>query len=194
MIQAGISKSQLDRLQRALGSKVKRLPREIAIAVNATAAKTKGFIAKSVSKEIVVPQKIIKKTIKVFKAKPASVSGKASAKVRQKDWNGFPLKMLKPVQNASGVNFKGKGRAADHRAGAFLGPKVGTVFTKFRGHAFKRAGKRRLPIQKQFGPAAIEIFIANGTKQKSSAFAKEELKKQIERRIRFITLKNSGAI
>ena len=51
-----------------------------------------------------------------------------------------------------------------------------------------------MPIEKQYGPSAIEILIESGVKQKSTAIAGEELKKQIERRIRFITKKALGEI
>jgi hypothetical protein len=102
--------------------------------------------------------------------------------------------MLKPVQTQAGIVFR-QGRKKETRLGAFVGPKVGTTLTKFKGHAFKRTGKNRLPIQKQFGDMrTIKVFIDAGTGERAITFAREQLTKEIIERARFLGLKKSGAI
>ena len=75
-----------------------------------------------------------------------------------------------------------------------MAPTPERSLVKFRGHAFARVGKQRLPIKKQFGPSAIEIFIELGTESRAVTFARTELVKQVKERTRFLGLKKSGAI
>lgn len=194
MIDINIDDSTLKKLQRVLDGNAKKLRQQFYIAVNKTAAKTKGLIAKDVSKKIVVPQKIIKKSITIKKAKQVAAMNRTSAVVTQRALNGFPLKMLHAKQNKAGTTYKGKGRKSETRVGAFMGPKPGSVAVKLRGHSFKRIGKERTPIKKQFGPSVIEIFIEAGTHQKAVVFAREQLKKELLERARVLELKKTGVI
>ena len=194
MITVGVNTDEIRELKRVVNYNSKEFRKQMSVAANKTAAKTKALIAKEIAKQLVVPQKIVKKATSVRKAKK-TVSNKAAAIVTQRAFpNGFPLKMLKPVQGPGGVSFKGDGRKTEIRAGAFTGPKPGAIFLKFKGHAFKRVGKSRLPIEKQFGPKAIEIFTDLGTEARAVKFARTELTKQIKERTRFLGLKKSGAI
>jgi len=194
MISIGVNSAEVQALVRVLGDKGKNLRKQMYIVVNKTAAKTKSIIAKEVAKQLVVPQKIVKKSISLKKAKQIASIDRTTAIVTQRSLNGFPLKMLKPKQGGSGVSFKGAGRKTETRTGAFMGPKPGVMSIRLGGHAFKRTGKTRLPIEKQSGPSAIEIFISIGTEARAVKFAREQLKKEIIERTRFLGLKKSGAI
>jgi hypothetical protein len=59
---------------------------------------------------------------------------------------------------------------------------------------FKRVGEGRLPIIQLFGPSPWGVSIKNNLKKPTVKATKIELIKQIERRIRFLKLKQSGAI
>ena len=64
----------------------------------------------------------------------------------------------------------------------------------WRGNAFIRVGKTRLPIRKLLGPSPWGVFVVGKKIGPSAQQIEAELKKQIDRRIRFILLKQSGAI
>jgi hypothetical protein len=194
MISIGVNSAEVQALARVLDNNAKNLRKQMYIVVNKTAAKTKSMIAKEVAKQLVVPQKIVKKSISLKKAKQIASIDRTSAIVTQRALNGFPVKMLKPNANYVGVTYKGKGKKAVTIRDAFMGPTPERSLVKFRGHAFARVGKQRLPIKKQFGPSAIEIFIELGTEARAVKFAREQLKKEIIERTRFLGLKKSGAI
>jgi len=75
-----------------------------------------------------------------------------------------------------------------------MGPRPGANKASWRGNAFKRVGKSRLPIQIQKGPSPWGVFVKREMTKQVEATANAELKKQVERRIRFINLKKTGAV
>lgn len=185
MISFDTNKRAIAELSRLLQGNSKQLKRQLVTAVNKTTTKTKAFIAKKVAADLAVPQKMIKKTVRVQKAR-----GSPSAKLTQKDWNGFPFSQLKARQNSVGVSYKGlKSLGTQMRAGAFQGPKPGAMKASWRGNAFKRTSASRLPIEKQFGPSVIEIFIHMGLTKQAVKFARAQLVKEIKERTRFLGLK-----
>jgi hypothetical protein len=195
MITFDANLAEVQALRRKLDGNAKEFRKQMTTVVNKTAAKTKSMIAKEVSKQLALPQKIVKKATSIKRAKNKVTAHVHSSIVTQRAFpNGFPLKMLSPMQTDAGVVFK-VGRKKEVRLGAFIGPKPGTTLTKFKGHAFKRKGKSRLPIEKQFGPQrAIDAFNDAGTGPRAVKFAREQLKKEIIERTRFLGLKKSGAI
>ena len=58
-----IDNAQIARMKAAIENTGKQLRKELAVAVNATAAKAKSIIAKQIGKELAVAQKDIKTTI-----------------------------------------------------------------------------------------------------------------------------------
>jgi len=172
------------RLKATLEGTRKKLSREMAIVVNKTAKKTKSLIAKKIGKVITLPQKNIKKLLSVpTQATPEHIS----ATVTVKGTKRINLKFYKARETKTGVTTKVfRAGAAQVDAGAF---KV----ARYKGRVIKRVGKQRGPLQSLSGPSAAEIF-------KDFAFdevqqeTKDELTKQLNERIRFLTLKQSGAI
>jgi hypothetical protein len=185
MIQVGIDKSQLDRLEKALGEKAHRLPREIRTAINATARKVAADTAKDLSKIMPLKQKTLKK---IVKQKSKADVDKLIAVVNIGEGYPIPLRMHSPTQLKKGVTVKvrkGQGRTVIPRA---------FIARQFGGHVYQRETNQRTPIKKMFGPRPGSYFAELGTAGKAKAIAQAELPKQIERRIRFITLKSTGAI
>ena len=192
MINFAIDNAQTLRLERALGEKAKRLPIELKIAVNATAKKTKPAISKEVRKELAAPAKAVNQTISI---QSKATNTEASAKVLVKKTRRIPLRDFGARQNKRGVSYrisKSQGRKTIY--GAFQGPKPGVMKTSWKGNVFQRVGKSRLPIVKLYGPSPWGVVVKKKLKPVVQKDAKKELRKQIERRIRFQNLKRSGAI
>lgn len=185
MIKLGIDQSQLARLEKALGAKAHRLPREVQTAINATARKVASETAKDLSKIMPLKQKTLKK---IVKQKAKATANKLSATVGIGQGYPIPLRMHKPTQLKRGVTVqlrKGQGRSVIRDA---------FIARQFGGHVYQRTTKQRLPIKKMFGPRPGSYYSELGTEAKAKAVAEKELPKQIERRIRFITLKAAGTI
>ena len=188
MIALSVTARGEKRLAKLLQGNTKRLRREMAIAVNATSKKTVAIWAKEVSKEVATAQKNIKATIKVSKKAAASESKSPTAVVTQKKTGRIPLRDFGARQNKKGVAYRiAKGGKRGFIKSAF-------TIAKFGGHVFARVGKERGPIDKKFGPSPWGVSIKNNLKKPTVKATKIELIKQIERRIRFLKLKQSGAI
>lgn len=182
------------RLAKLLGGNAKKLRREIAVAVNATSKKTVSIWAKEVSKEIATAQKNIKATIKVSRKAAATESKSPTAVVTQRKTGRIPLRDFGAKQNKKGVTYRISKGKRGFAAGAFQGPKPGVMKASWRGRVFKRVGEGRLPIIQLFGPSPWGVSIENNLTNPVGKATKVELLKQIERRTRFIKLKQSGAI
>jgi len=191
-VRISIDPSQIARMKKSIEDTGRNLRKELAVACNATASKGKSIIAKQISKELATPQKNIRATISQSrKAKDTDIS--ATLEVR-KD-RRISLKEFGARQTKTGVSYKiSTSRGRKSIPGAFQGPKPGLINVKTKGNVFKRAGKARLPIVKLYGPSTWGVFVVGKKQGPSVTEIEAELKKQIDRRIRFIELKASGAI
>jgi hypothetical protein len=187
MIGFTVQQRRVNELSKVLKGSDKKVRRQLAIAVNATSKKTQGGIAKEVAKELATAQMNIKKTITI-KKKADGKDKVPSAVVSQTQTERIPLRDFGARQNKKGVSYKvSKSKGRKTIRSAFQVQTIG-------GHVFKRRGKSRKPIDKLFGPSPWGVFIKNGIKKPIVKESKRELIKQIERRIRFMKLKESGAI
>ena len=192
MIQFALDKAQIARLDKALGDKRKRLPRELKTAINATAKKTKTTISKSIREELATKAAAVNKTIAI---KSQATETSASATVVVKKTGRISLRDFGARQNKKGVSYRvSKSQGRKLAPGAFQGPKPGVMKSSWQGRVFKRAGKARLPIQQLHGPSPWGVVVKGKMESVFQKDANAELRKQIERRIRFIRLKNSGTI
>lgn len=183
---------QLRRLEAVAKSIGSNLAKELRVAVNKTAKKCERTIAKKVSKEIVVTQKVIKSQIATRKAQ---AGGAAKSTVTLKVSTRIPLRDFGARQTKAGVTYKiSRASGRGFVKSAFQGPKPGVMKASWRGHVFKRAGQERLPIIKLFGPSVWGAFVVNDHTAMTTEETQYELQKQIEERIRFLTLKQSGAV
>jgi len=174
-------------LQAVLAEQANRLPRELAIAINATAKATSRHMAKEVTQELAVAQKVVTKTL----SQPKKASGTdLKAAVRLSKTGRISLKEFGARQNRQGVSYKiSKSKGRGLVPGGFQGPKPGAINTKWKGNAFKRVGKARLPIQKLMGPSPWGVFVKRGATAKTVEFANRELEKQVQRRIRAVMVR-----
>lgn len=179
-------------MKKAIDDTGRNLRKELAIACNQTANKSKSTIAKQIGKELATSQKNIRTTIRIVsKAKDSDIQAVVEVKKEKR----ISLKEFGARQTKTGVSYKiSKSRGRKTIPGAFQGPKPGSINVKTKGNVFKRVGKPRLPIVKLFGPSSWGVFVVGKKQGPSVAETEAELKKQIDRRIRFIELKASGAI
>lgn len=174
-------------LKKVLGEQADRLPRELATAVNATAKATKRQMAKEVTQELAVPQKVVVATLKETRK---ATKAELKAAVRINKTGRISLKEFGARQNKKGVSYKiSKSQGRKFVPGAFQGPKPGAISAKWRGHAFKRVGKSRLPIVKLKGPSPFGVFVKRGATPKVVDFADAELEKQVKRRVRAVMVR-----
>jgi hypothetical protein len=199
MIGFTVQQRRVNELSKVLKGSDKKIRRQLTIAVNATSKKTQGGIAKQVATELATAQKNIKKTIKI--KKKASNSEKVpQAVVSQTETKRIPLRDFGARQNKKGVSYKvSKSKGRKTIKSAFVVQSLG-------GHVFQRrgekarvkkgrnAGKMKQKIFKLFGASPWGVFVKNKMKKPVVKESKQELIKQIERRIRFLKLKESGAI
>jgi hypothetical protein len=180
---------RLEAIAKSIGSNLKK---ELAVAINKTAKKCESSIAKKVSKEIVVSQKVIKSQLQVQKAK---AGGEQRATVTLKVSTRIPLRDFGARQTKAGVSYKiSRTSGRGFVQGAFQGPKPGVMKASWRGNVFKRTTKSRLPIVKLMGPSVWGAFVINDHVSMTAEETQAELQKQVEERIRFLTLKKTGAI
>lgn len=187
-----IGNSQIARMKASIENTGKQLRKELAIAVNATAAKSKSIIAKQIGKELAVAQKDIKTTISQSR-RAGELDISATVEVKKEKRLG--LNKFGARQTKKGVSYKvSKSKGRSFIQGAFQGPKPGLMKASWKGNVFKRVGKSRKPIVKLKGPSTWGVFVVGKKIGPSTAETEQELKKQVDRRIRFLLLKQAGTI
>jgi len=168
------------------------LPKQMAI-VSMKAARTgKSAIAKEVSKKIVVTQATVKRKIKIKKV------GLTGAEVVLDDAQRINLRHFKARQTNSGVSYKiDRGGKRKKAAGAFQGPRPGLMSRRWKGMPFIRTnlGDNRSKIRPLgWGPSPYGVMTKNKKVAVVEMIIREELKKQLAERLRYLTLKKSGTI
>lgn len=184
--------SSVASLQKALEGTSRKLKAEMRIAVNATANKSKSIINKEIRTELATSAKAINQTIRI---KRKAAGNELSATVEVKKTGRISLREFNARQGRNGTSYKvSKTKGRKTIPEAFQGPKPGVMKASWRGHVFKRVGKTRLPIVKLFGPSPWGVMTVGQKLGPSKEQTRAELEKQVQKRIRFITLKKSGAI
>ena len=179
-------------LKAALKDTTRKLQAELRIAVNATANKSKSIINKEIRSELATTAKAVNSTIRV---KSKAQGDSITATVEVKKTARISLREFGARQNKSGTSYRiSKTQGRKTIPGAFQGPKPGVMKASWRGHVFKRVGQARLPIVKLQGPSPWGVMTTGKKLGPAKDQTQAELEKQIERRVRFITLKKTGAI
>ena len=173
------------RLAKALEGTSRQLKKELQIAINATAAKSKSIINKEIRSELALPAKSVNSLISVSRKATADQLG---ATVRVKRSKRPNLNEFSNRQTKVGVSAKiSKTKPRTVVPGAFKVDKWG-------GAVAVRRTKTRLPIRKPRGPSPVGVLLKGKKLDPAREQTKAELQKQIDRRIRFINLKKAGTI
>jgi len=173
-------------LREALKNTTRNIKKELRIAVNATAKKSKAITNKIIRSELAnVPAKTINFTMKVHLSEDVN---DLSAVLELKKTERISLRNFGARQTKAGVSYqisKTKGRKT--AKGAFISQKL-------YGQVFVRTSQASLPILKLWGLSPWGVMVVGKKLGPSKKETQAELEKQIQRRVRFITLKKSGAI
>jgi hypothetical protein len=192
MISIEIDAKQLKRLRIAVGKAKKNFGRELATAINQVARKTKLDIGRDVRSVISLKKKEAEAPLKIHaRATPEQPKTRVSiAKTRRLGLRHFGAK-----QDKKGVSFQISSQGGKNRVeGAFQGPKPGVMNVKWRGNAFRRVGKERLPIVHLRGVSAFGAYVKNNFTPQQTKRINDELSKQMERKIRENILRAQGLI
>lgn len=186
-----IDADQIQRLKNMLKGSKPKVAQQLSIAINDTQKKITVKASRAITEELAVKASVVKQKIKGKRA----TKGDLSAKVTVKASNRLSLREFGAKQNKRGVTYKiSKTKGRKLIAGAFQGPKPGVVKISWRGNVFKREGKPRLPIVKRSGPSPWGVYVKSGKDPGIRKEARQILREQIERRIKFLKLKESGEI
>jgi hypothetical protein len=182
----------LKRLTKATDRAKKSLPRELAAALNAVARKAKRQINVRIRTELVVKAGDLNKLINVNRkaSKDHLVSGVNLPQSRRLSLRVFGARHIK-----SGVSYRiSKREGRKQAAGAFMGPRPGVLAPRLNGGVFARVGTSRLPIRKLKGPSPWGVFVKQKMTPEQERDIREELTKQMERRIKLNILRAEGLV
>jgi len=174
------------------------LPKQLGIVTWKTAKKGKSFIAKSVTEELAVTQKVIKPFLHLQTKK----IGKTRSSLTLFKSKRMSLRHFKPKQTGVGVSYKiskrGGRQIIPH---AFMGPKPGVIAPRLGGNVWLREGARKAkgaPGLSQrirragAGPSPWGVFVLQKKSTALSKLLREEMRKQLAERLRIIKLKIPG--
>jgi hypothetical protein len=192
MISIDIDAKQLKRMRESVGKAKTKFGRELAAAINQVARKTRLDIGRDVRSVIAIKKKESEEPLRIS-AKATAEQPKTTvsiAKTRRLGLRHFGAK-----QDKTGVSFKISKQGGRQRVqGAFQGPKPGVMNVKWRGNAFRRVGKERLPIIHLRGVSAFGAYVKNKFTKQQIRRINDELFKQMERRIKLNILRASGLV
>jgi hypothetical protein len=192
VISIEIDVKQLKRLRESVGKAKTKFGRELAATVNAVAKKTRLDIGRDVRSVIAIKKKESEEPLKIRGVATAEMprTTVSLAKTRRLGLRHFGAR-----QDKTGVTFKIAKQGGRQRVqGAFQGPKPGVMNVKWKGNAFRRVGKERLPIIHLRGVSAFGAYIKNKFTQPQIKRINDELSKQMERRIKLNILRASGLV
>lgn len=162
----------------------RKLRVEMSRAVNDTAKHGKSVISRLVRLHVPVSKKSFDKNISIDQASPSNLT----ATISVVDKGALPLRAFRPRQTKAGirVKFDKKGAFATEARDSKGNPvKLDSAFLveKLRGHAFARRGARRLPIDKLFGPSALDVWEDAGGPEATRADLDKYLQKRLDYRL-----------
>ena len=167
----------------SLGANIKK---ELNVAVNNTAKQVKIKAARKLKSVIPVAVKVLKKAIAVTRK---SKTTNLTSEILMIQGYPIPLRYFGAKQTKKGVTHKRAG--ADKSRG--LLPHA-FIVNRFRGNVYQRTTKQRGPLAQQKGPAPSEYYKSAGVTDLALDTARDQLPKQINERIRFLTLKAKGQL
>lgn len=192
MIEITISSPQLERLRVATRAAKKQFTVELAAAINATAKKTRLDIGRDIRSVIALKKSMAEAPLQIVtKATATSLSSTVTLKKTPR----LGLRHFGAKQDKRGVSYKiAKNGGRQRVEGAFQGPRPGVMKTSWKGNAFKRVGKDRLPITKLLGVSAFGAYVKNKFSPVQVKRINAELAKQMERRINLNVLRANGLV
>ena len=180
-----IDEPRLRRFKAAIEGTTRQLRKELRIAVDTTAKRGLSISAKEIAKELKMPQKDIKAALKVVRGSADDLT----ATIELRKDSRINLRSFGARQTKKGISYRISRSGKDK---GFV-PSAFQIH-KFGKRVFKRLFKARKPIIQLFGPSPWGVFLKGKKIQPARDAVEVELKKQVDKRIRFITLKKTGVI
>lgn len=192
MIGIEVDARQLRRLKEAVGKARKSLPRELAAAVNSVSKKTRLNIGREIRKTVNLKKDQAERPIKITQTATAEVP---TAKVSLAKEVRLGLQHFGARQDKKGVSYKIARQGGRKRvAGAFMGPRPGTLAPRLNGGVFRRVGESRLPIVKLKGVSPYGAYAKNDLSEAEVKAINANLSKEMERRINLNILRANGLV
>ena len=192
MIDIQIDAKQLKRLREAVGKSKKSIKKELAGAINATSKKTKLKVGRDIRKTVNLKKDEAEKPLSI---RATATENNLVAIVSLKKTPRLGLRHFGARQDKRGVSYKISKTGGRSRVnGAFQGPRPGVMKMSWKGNAFKRVGKERLPIVMLKGVSAFGAYAKNDLEGPQVEEINKELSKQMERRINLNILRANGLV
>ena len=192
MIEIQINARQLKRLREAVGKSKKSIKKELAGAINATSKKTKLQVGRDIRKTVNLKKDEAERPLSL---RATATETNLVAVVSLKKTRRLGLRHFGARQDKRGVSYKiGKTGGRSRVDGAFQGPRPGVMKMSWKGNAFKRVGKERLPIVMLKGVSAYGAYAKNDLEGPQVKEINKELSKQMERRINLNILRANGLV
>ncbi len=192
MIEIQINAKQLKRLREAVGKSKKSIKKELAGAINATSKKTKLQVGRDIRKTVALKKDEAEKPLSL---RATATESNLVAVVSLKKTKRLGLRHFGARQDKRGVSYKISKTGGRSRVnGAFQGPRPGVMKMSWKGNAFKRVGKERLPIVMLKGVSAYGAYAKNDLEGPQVKEINKELSKQMERRINLNILRANGLV
>lgn len=192
MLSVEIRKQQLDRLAKATARAGKKMKKELAGAINQVSKKTKLQMGRDIRSTVNLKKDEAEKPLSI---RTEASEGSLFAVVRLQKTDRLGLRHFGARQDKRGVSYKiGKKGGRTRVNGAFSGPTPSIAKASWKGNAFKRTGKNRLPIVQIKGVSAYGAYVKNNLAAPLVSDVESELMKQIERRIKLNILRAEGLV
>ena len=192
MLKINIDAMQLKRLEVAAGNAKKSINKELAGAINAVSKKTKLQVGRDIRKTVNLKKDEAEKPLSI---RSTAKENNLMAVVSLRKTRRLGLRHFGARQDKKGVSYKISKTGGRSRVnGAFQGTRPGVMKTSWKGNAFKRLGKERLPIVMLRGVSAFGAYAKNDLEAPQVEEINKELSKQMERRINLNILRANGLV
>lgn len=189
-----LNERQMQRVQSLMREVPREVPKIMSRSINKTATSSKAEIARLIAANVKIPQKGIKKGIRIKKATRRRWLATLNITSRR-----IPLIYLRPGKTKKGVTYRGPGDVYAHKQKvASSGGLIKSAFKQVMpgsGHkgVFLRRTKKRLPIDELFGPSVAELFEGvRGIARQVKRSANEKLTKNIDAQINYVLEKRKA--
>jgi len=187
-------KLEVPDLVKNLESVVKNLPKQMHIVNGKAARRAESYLAKQIAR----PAGFIRVTQKVAKKKIVRGSrGTVGATLEASKTERIGLEHFGGRHTKAGVTYKITNAGSKKTVvGGFMGPRPGVLAPKLHGGVFTRLNQsdNRSKIGKARGPSPFGVIKKQKLGKKTTSKISEYLLDELRERIRYKTLKKSGAI
>lgn len=188
MIVATFDKSAMEGVSKVLQELGQNVAIQMSAAISKTAAKVRTQAARRLKAHLAVPVRILKKSI--IKGRTDKKAMSATIYLNP----GYPI----PLKYFGARDYrKGKGGVTYRIIPGSSARSIirdAFIVQQYGGNVYRRKSKERGPLIKQVGPAPGDMFEKAGVIQVAIETAQSELPKQINERVRFLTLKAQGKL